>query len=76
MNVVGAAAQKEEDPDHPWSPGTLQYYGRAELKTSDHRYRLYRHSLGSEALEHFQLFLCTLNQEVFPRFLLKGPWWR
>lgn len=41
MNVVGAAAtsaQKEEDPDHPWSPGTLQYYGRAELKTSDHRY--------------------------------------
>lgn len=57
MNVVGAAAQKEEDPDHPWSPGTLQYYGRAELKTSDHRYRLYRHSLGSEALEHFQLFL-------------------
>lgn len=40
MNVVGAAAtsaQKEEDPDHPWSPGALQYYGRAELKTSDHR---------------------------------------
>ncbi|XP_056911468.1 synaptojanin-1 isoform X9 [Takifugu flavidus] len=36
MNVVGAAAQ-EEDPDNPWSPGTLQYYGRAELKTSDHR---------------------------------------
>uniref|UniRef100_A0A672GCM7 Synaptojanin-1 n=1 Tax=Salarias fasciatus TaxID=181472 RepID=A0A672GCM7_SALFA len=27
----------EEDPDNPWSPGTLKYYGRAELKTSDHR---------------------------------------
>uniref|UniRef100_A0A3P8U2N2 Synaptojanin-1 n=1 Tax=Amphiprion percula TaxID=161767 RepID=A0A3P8U2N2_AMPPE len=40
MNVVGAAStsgENEEDPDHPWSPGTLMYYGRAELKTSDHR---------------------------------------
>ncbi|XP_029956109.1 synaptojanin-1 isoform X2 [Salarias fasciatus] len=40
MNVVGAAAtpgECEEDPDNPWSPGTLKYYGRAELKTSDHR---------------------------------------
>ncbi|XP_053703394.1 synaptojanin-1 isoform X3 [Synchiropus splendidus] len=40
MNVVGAASkagESEEDPDHAWSPGTLKYYGRAELKTSDHR---------------------------------------
>ncbi|XP_027129626.1 synaptojanin-1 isoform X9 [Larimichthys crocea] len=40
LNVVGAAstfAENEDDPDHPWSPGTLKYYGRAELKTSDHR---------------------------------------
>ncbi|XP_074527766.1 synaptojanin-1 isoform X3 [Halichoeres trimaculatus] len=40
MNVVGAAStsgEKEDDPDYPWSPGTLKYYGRAELKTSDHR---------------------------------------
>ncbi|XP_041807630.1 synaptojanin-1 isoform X2 [Chelmon rostratus] len=40
MNVVGASStsgENEEDPDHPWSPGTLKYYGRAELKTSDHR---------------------------------------
>lgn len=40
MNVVGAAstsAENEDDPEHPWSPGTLKYYGRAELKTSDHR---------------------------------------
>uniref|UniRef100_A0A665V0N5 phosphoinositide 5-phosphatase n=1 Tax=Echeneis naucrates TaxID=173247 RepID=A0A665V0N5_ECHNA len=27
----------QDDPDYPWSPGTLKYYGRAELKTSDHR---------------------------------------
>uniref|UniRef100_A0A8C6P2B5 phosphoinositide 5-phosphatase n=1 Tax=Nothobranchius furzeri TaxID=105023 RepID=A0A8C6P2B5_NOTFU len=26
-----------EDPDYSWSPGSLKYYGRAELKTSDHR---------------------------------------
>lgn len=41
MNVVGAAStsgENEEDPLYPWSPGTLKYYGRAELKTSDHRY--------------------------------------
>ncbi|XP_041656456.1 synaptojanin-1 isoform X12 [Cheilinus undulatus] len=40
MNVVGAAStsgEKEDNPEHPWSPGTLKYYGRAELKTSDHR---------------------------------------
>uniref|UniRef100_A0A8D0A1T6 Synaptojanin-1 n=1 Tax=Sander lucioperca TaxID=283035 RepID=A0A8D0A1T6_SANLU len=40
MNVVGAAStsrDNEDDPDNPWSPGTLKYYGRAELKTSDHR---------------------------------------
>ncbi|XP_077401809.1 synaptojanin-1 isoform X3 [Vanacampus margaritifer] len=40
MNVVGAgssSAENEDDPDYSWSPGTLKYYGRAELKTSDHR---------------------------------------
>ncbi|XP_034405259.1 synaptojanin-1 isoform X2 [Cyclopterus lumpus] len=40
MNVVGAAStsgDNDDDPDNPWSPGTLKYYGRAELKTSDHR---------------------------------------
>lgn len=42
MNVVGASSSsgdKEEDGDLSWSPGKLKYYGRAELKTSDHRYR-------------------------------------
>lgn len=41
MNVVGASSSsgdKEDDPDLSWSPGQLKYYGRAELKTSDHRY--------------------------------------
>ncbi|KAK2828342.1 hypothetical protein Q5P01_019376 [Channa striata] len=40
MNVVGVPSTSgdyEDDPDHLWSPGTLKYYGRAELKTSDHR---------------------------------------
>ncbi|XP_030216017.1 synaptojanin-1 isoform X1 [Gadus morhua] len=37
MNVVGAAAACEDDTDGAWNPGELKYYGRAELKTSDHR---------------------------------------
>ncbi|XP_071399496.1 synaptojanin-1 isoform X6 [Centroberyx affinis] len=39
MNVVGAAttSAESEDDSEPWSAGTLKYYGRAELKTSDHR---------------------------------------
>ncbi|XP_034034199.1 synaptojanin-1 isoform X5 [Thalassophryne amazonica] len=40
MNVVGATSAsggKGESPELPWTPGTLKYYGRAELKTSDHR---------------------------------------
>ncbi|XP_036379138.1 synaptojanin-1 isoform X2 [Megalops cyprinoides] len=37
MNVVGAIQNQDEQVQHPWSPGTLKYYGRAELKTSDHR---------------------------------------
>ncbi|CAL8364031.1 unnamed protein product [Lota lota] len=40
MNVVGAAsaaAGSEDDPESNWNPGELKYYGRAELKTSDHR---------------------------------------
>ncbi|KAL1266601.1 hypothetical protein QQF64_002276 [Cirrhinus molitorella] len=35
LNVVGAPVNEEEQ--YPWSPGELKYYGRAELKTSDHR---------------------------------------
>uniref|UniRef100_A0A672QNA2 Synaptojanin-1 n=1 Tax=Sinocyclocheilus grahami TaxID=75366 RepID=A0A672QNA2_SINGR len=35
-NFDKTAAVNEED-QYPWSPGELKYYGRAELKTSDHR---------------------------------------
>ncbi|XP_035767578.1 synaptojanin-1 [Neolamprologus brichardi] len=40
MNIVGAASSSrdsDDDVEQTWSPGTLKYYGRAELKTSDHR---------------------------------------
>lgn len=36
LNVVGAPVDEEDQ--YLWSPGELKYYGRAELKTSDHRY--------------------------------------
>lgn len=39
MGASSSSGDKEEDPDLSWSPGELKYYGRAELKTSDHRYR-------------------------------------
>ncbi|KAK5611653.1 Synaptojanin-1 [Crenichthys baileyi] len=40
MNVVGVpstSGEAEDNLEQAWSPGTLKYYGRAELKTSDHR---------------------------------------
>uniref|UniRef100_A0A673YRG4 phosphoinositide 5-phosphatase n=1 Tax=Salmo trutta TaxID=8032 RepID=A0A673YRG4_SALTR len=37
MNMAGPVGEAEEQQQYPWSPGELKYYGRAELKTSDHR---------------------------------------
>ncbi|XP_062309249.1 synaptojanin-1 isoform X1 [Osmerus eperlanus] len=34
---MDGASESEGDPQVPWTPGSLKYYGRAELKTSDHR---------------------------------------
>lgn len=62
MNVVGAAStsgENEDDPDHPWSPGTLQYYGRAELKTSDHRYPI---SDIRKCYQRTLIMLCTITK--------------
>lgn len=44
LGVAGELNLLERDLDedtkvrHTWSPGTLRYYGRAELQASDHRY--------------------------------------
>uniref|UniRef100_A0A3Q3MB12 phosphoinositide 5-phosphatase n=1 Tax=Mastacembelus armatus TaxID=205130 RepID=A0A3Q3MB12_9TELE len=35
--LTSTSGANEDDPDYSWTPGTLKYYGRAELKTSDHR---------------------------------------
>ncbi|XP_066555917.1 synaptojanin-1 isoform X2 [Amia ocellicauda] len=37
MSLVNATLNEEEKLKYTWTPGTLLYYGRAELKTSDHR---------------------------------------
>ena len=37
MNVVGATSAASDDLEVNWNPGELKFYGRAELKTSDHR---------------------------------------
>uniref|UniRef100_A0A672SPA4 phosphoinositide 5-phosphatase n=1 Tax=Sinocyclocheilus grahami TaxID=75366 RepID=A0A672SPA4_SINGR len=49
LNVVGAPVNEEDQ--YPWSPGELKYYGRAELKTSDH-------SLGITVLVPFPFISC------------------
>uniref|UniRef100_A0AAX7UR94 Synaptojanin-1 n=1 Tax=Astatotilapia calliptera TaxID=8154 RepID=A0AAX7UR94_ASTCA len=36
-NFDKTAQDIDDDVEQTWSPGTLKYYGRAELKTSDHR---------------------------------------
>lgn len=72
MNVVGATSSsgdREEDPDHSWGPGTLKYYGRAELKTSDHRYQ---HSKNRKFPFYATSVLsCKLQLVVWCFFLIK-----
>uniref|UniRef100_A0A668S9B4 Synaptojanin-1 n=1 Tax=Oreochromis aureus TaxID=47969 RepID=A0A668S9B4_OREAU len=35
--TASSSRDSDDDVEQTWSPGTLKYYGRAELKTSDHR---------------------------------------
>ncbi|XP_078514530.1 synaptojanin-1 isoform X3 [Lissotriton helveticus] len=37
MDLLNASLQEGSDLPYAWNPGTLLHYGRAELKTSDHR---------------------------------------
>ncbi|XP_051871298.1 synaptojanin-1 isoform X3 [Pristis pectinata] len=37
LDLLNSSIQDEPKLTNSWSPGTLVYYGRAELKTSDHR---------------------------------------
>ncbi|XP_033002826.1 synaptojanin-1 isoform X11 [Lacerta agilis] len=37
MDLLNSSFQDESKHIYTWNPGTLLYYGRAELKTSDHR---------------------------------------
>ncbi|XP_018610893.2 synaptojanin-1 isoform X5 [Scleropages formosus] len=37
MNLVCAAEDDDDKSQYTWTTGILKYYGRAELKTSDHR---------------------------------------
>ncbi|XP_007904906.1 synaptojanin-1 isoform X2 [Callorhinchus milii] len=36
-HLVNSTISDEDKPPYTWTPGELVYYGRAELKTSDHR---------------------------------------
>ncbi|XP_064380321.1 synaptojanin-1 isoform X5 [Dromaius novaehollandiae] len=37
LDLLNASFQNDSDVPYTWNPGTLLHYGRAELKTSDHR---------------------------------------
>ncbi|MGH0120517.1 UNVERIFIED_CONTAM: hypothetical protein FKN15_016363 [Acipenser sinensis] len=37
LNLLNASFDEEDKLSYTWTPGSLLYYGRAELKTSDHR---------------------------------------
>nr|XP_036881864.1 synaptojanin-2 [Manis javanica] len=38
LNLLESDLDADARVKHSWSPGTLKYYGRAELQASDHRY--------------------------------------
>jgi hypothetical protein len=38
LDLLNASFQDESKILYTWTPGTLLHYGRAELKTSDHRF--------------------------------------
>ena len=48
-----------KDPIPNWSPGTVKFYGRAELKQSDHRYILFKIYVKS-ILDYGRKFSLTL----------------
>lgn len=39
LDLLNASFQDESKILYTWTPGTLLHYGRAELKTSDHRFK-------------------------------------
>lgn len=40
MDLLNSTFHDESKLIYTWNPGTLLYYGKAELKTSDHRFEL------------------------------------
>lgn len=38
LNLLDSDLDADTTVRHTWSPGSLKYYGRAELQASDHRY--------------------------------------
>lgn len=38
LDLLNASFHSDSDVPYTWNPGTLLHYGRAELKTSDHRF--------------------------------------
>ena len=41
LDLLNASFHDDSNVPYTWNPGTLLHYGRAELKTSDHRFQFY-----------------------------------
>lgn len=41
LDLLNASFHSDSNVPYTWNPGTLLHYGRAELKTSDHRFQFY-----------------------------------
>lgn len=41
LDLLNASFHNDSNVPYTWNPGTLLHYGRAELKTSDHRFQFY-----------------------------------
>lgn len=41
LDLLNASFHDDSNVTYTWNPGTLLHYGRAELKTSDHRFQFY-----------------------------------
>lgn len=44
LDLLNASFHDDSKVPYTWNPGTLLHYGRAELKTSDHRFRFFLYS--------------------------------
>lgn len=69
LDLLNASFHDDTNVPYTWNPGTLLHYGRAELKTSDHRFQFYfiHYFLSMEDLV-FMLYILLLRYSAYRFF--------